>query len=1166
MTTNVWVIADENNASLIVKILSEEKSVRAQDVNFRAFTASDFLANTDVLVVDSSADVSLFGGPRNRASRGGCWLAAKLRRLGHRGPIVLLSFEPARLKRFRDSFSALDTCLALAGDEISWFAPMYDLFIRLPVAAQDMEECVSQAISRNGTRRPLLELAIARALEDHMDSEGAIIDHQWQGFQAVLRFLRGAQCEWMIHADDAMEIIEHIKSEAERQGARIHPSLVGRLQNAVDNQKQRWFEYKVLCEKMDKSPLRYADLLKDDRLVYTLLLIDDDCDSLGWQLLLRCLLAPDGFGVVADDGSTVCEKISASQSIDVILLDLKLDTLRPTSEDSLGSEGFELLSKLRSGSSIARSLPVILFTASERMSIERQRQQLGMIGYIVKSEQTEKQDARAYYRRLRSLCRAALDHELRSLLLRMAERLYDVTPSSFEKVRGKLESGLTELEDPLASCHNTGLAFEKALIDRYGPRPKGNDKLADYTEVLSDSTEYPYDEWIDLARRLRNSASHSQLGAGYINRWDAHLMAMITVVSLYRLEDISPSDLDSRTVSELLTLISRMCGDEMERLATEHSRLLNEFGLRELMLEASQLLKLSSQGKDLCADIGYCIEIIKKIANTILSYLWKNISIDTPVILLQDGLPARNPIVVPEGGAVRLTVRTIPEKVGKCGGVSDRAEINVAAGPDDNQVVIEALPTASQNDEAQCTITLNVDDGTSVMTTLRVRVEDLRGWAEASSVITADDSGCFGWTPPLAGPALLNDFRYTNEKNVKITSFDSGSGKVTGELRQGRKRGQFLVQGASLSGWTKPHRCDVLLPGAAKKQDAFMWRSLMFRDDRLKNGFDHAGIIGYTYLRSGHFIEVSDAPVDMEDISLNVLALTRFVSWALDVFLTTPNPEFQDRLKSGGGSQLIPASQPRSEPIEITEFSAAVKASSSVSIMNAGLTGIGDDVLQLLAQRMVLQRQVKEFKQRLDVSQRAVDILRTRKDNLTLQAEQISQALKDKSEGIKRNTNEKEKLKEQSDIFWAKAATMGSDISRQLEPQADRLKTLQIEIEQSESEILQLLARKESIENEKAAVEEEFGKHQSVVIPLRRLLKSRKRIATNAAGVPDTLKLIVQEGAPETLAELELVKECLRKWVWGQEREDLAGLMLDLAELWEQKGAIGAGRVTEDII
>ncbi|MBV9470076.1 MAG: response regulator, partial [Abitibacteriaceae bacterium] len=515
--------------------------------------------------------------------------AAWLRHEGYTNPIVWLAGEPLELKTTPGDPIA-HTSAQMDGGKIDlpWFAPLYDVALCLPQENGRLREAVQTAEGRIGKRRPLVEAAITRALQTHLESQGVYEDHLWKNLQAVLRFLRGAQCEWMIHPHDAQKIIKTIKRQVDLNAT--HPDFkawAAEADSLLAKQTERWMNYKVAFVRLSRgTQVKPFAKMKRAGLPYRLLLVDDQWERLGWKVLLERLLAPYGFAVEADDGQSgaALEKRLKATKYDVVLLDLNLKSVpklakgeRDSDDGKRTQESDDLtgLEHLKVFRQFAPQTPIIYFTSYERMSLERERQELGVLGYIVKQEDVSQQDARGYYKRLVELCHNTVDHEIRSLLRQLSQYWVERNPALYEEIGGRFDRSLKELDDPLITCHQSGLVYEGVLCDHLNM--EFNKACREFGRLQGHS----FSNWAMIGRLLRNAGAHRESGAEYLRLLDAHWSVFWATFVLIRLSDTGRSvgKINPCASERLVFLTLCRCHDVLKQVLGKYSYVLSALDL-----------------------------------------------------------------------------------------------------------------------------------------------------------------------------------------------------------------------------------------------------------------------------------------------------------------------------------------------------------------------------------------------------------------------------------------------------------------------------------------------------------------------------------------------------------------------------------------------------------
>lgn len=603
----------------------------------RRFSSADVDLPPDaVVIIHANSKVEDFAPDIYDANGAAAWL----RRHHRSNPIVWVAGEVTRIVA-NEGDPIANTFAAVGSNtensvNLPWFAPLYDVALRIPSQITQLRDAVEVAQRRIGTRKPLVEAAIKRALQTQLEDQGVHEDHLWKNLQAVLRFLRGAQCEWMIHPDDAKDVITEIKNQVD-----LHPEdfeWAKDAQQLLDSQTKRWEDYKSAFETLSSpTPIKTFEELTSAGLPYRLLLIDDQWERMGWKILLQRLLAPYGFEVEADDGKSDAALIKKlkTKKYNVVLLDLNLEA-SPTpligEVDEKGgryahmTEDLTGLDRLKTICQYSPHTPVIYFTGYERISLERDRQQVGVLGYIVKQEQIEgKQDAQGYYNRLIELCQQAIEHEMRAILLLQARHLEVLAPALFEKVGTRLCAAISEISDPLVTCVQSGLILESAVVHSYW-RNTSDRGFGENIKNFRNSVPTPAKSWVSAAKLLRNSMAHPEIGTFQVKPLDALFAAGLDIHLLYKCERSGINPPEEKVLCRLLCLSLRFCADRLEELATLWRDAPSVLCLHQASLVIRQMRQTARELEDNAVDSSEkALRQLRDFLNTTLAAMSKHL-------------------------------------------------------------------------------------------------------------------------------------------------------------------------------------------------------------------------------------------------------------------------------------------------------------------------------------------------------------------------------------------------------------------------------------------------------------------------------------------------------------------------------------------------------------
>ena len=567
MSTTIWVLAGYGDGTTLCQSFSaawHALALSPSNIEFKPLTVNPLSDPDDVVLCYVIPDRA---GAKHVAGSNLCYwpdLLGKMCRNGHRGPFVVLSFQEAHLHAANGHTHETSTIvLRTISGEIPGFAPIRDTYIRLPASLEEIVTAVRDSYVWKGRLRAISDDAAILSWEAHGIENARVADHQMVGFEAVLRFLRGAQLSWRIHPDDGRQIVEHIRKMVVSDDPRLSPAVRNRFKAAYKSQIKRWDTYEEAITASNRSVQQWTEY----RLPYRLLLIDDDHECLGWRMLLQVLLAPDGYEVVADDGtgyeSYITDRLCP---VDLVMLDMDLpaDTKDRT---PIKFRGLQILDTLRT---LATDLPIIMFTGHERLALERHKSELGLAGYLVKSEEAELQNPRACYSRLRAACRGALDYRYRAVLKKLFDRLRLLDYSLYTATYARASQAIYELDDATSACHCAGLALESGLrLKLSSEQDMGTNSAELASRISADMSNWP-----SVAVKLRNVASHAELGAEMLEPLDAHLSVSLMIVLLYRLAGQELSSADSDLARRLLYQSLLLCATSIENVAANHESLL----------------------------------------------------------------------------------------------------------------------------------------------------------------------------------------------------------------------------------------------------------------------------------------------------------------------------------------------------------------------------------------------------------------------------------------------------------------------------------------------------------------------------------------------------------------------------------------------------------------
>ena len=102
--------------------------------------------------------------------------------------------------------------------------------------------------------------------------------------------------------------------------------------------------------------------------MFTVMVVDD---RLGIRKLLKEVLAGTGYNVITTSGGADAVEIVAKQSVDLILLDLKMS----------GMDGLETLTKLKKENPLVK---ILIMTAYEELEVLQEAARRGACGHISK--------------------------------------------------------------------------------------------------------------------------------------------------------------------------------------------------------------------------------------------------------------------------------------------------------------------------------------------------------------------------------------------------------------------------------------------------------------------------------------------------------------------------------------------------------------------------------------------------------------------------------------------------------------------------------------------------------------------------------------------------------------------------------------------------------------
>lgn len=796
----------------------------------------------------------------------------RLRRRGFKGPILFLSLS------------------AHPGEGHQWFARYYDECLRLPCGLDEIKSAIDRLRNRSGKRPSLVKAAVLNAWAERFDSH-RLVDHQWENFAVILRFLRGAQMRFAIHPEDAMDIITYL---GEQRWVKDQEKKTQRLSRQVE----RWNEYSKALVRHGVTPPRWSE--RQDNLPFTLLVIDDQVKTLGWGLLFNRLLFQHGFEVVTDDGTGYGAAIQRHNP-DVILLDLNFENLRPG--DSL--YGFTILADIRE---IDPTIPVILFSASETLALERKRQELGMVGYIVKSEKVESQDPIGYYDRLLDLLRKAIEHRIRFHLNALCSIIEGQDPDLFEIIRDFIQNALAEVEDHRATAHNVSLTIEQTT--RWLLRKKGelSPMLKQNFEHFEKKLISPWSDILTIARLFRNATAHSALGAASVSREDARLGCILAVFLVAEMDEIRLSALASDLVASLDSLLAKVCGEDLAGCAEALPRCDN---LRAGIESVGNLLRTTPSPAipDVLPRLfALCRTAVDEAIHTIPPRI---IAPARRFMQIRTGDPSVENLLVwpPLQGSWELS--SLPSHMNKHVKIEHSTD-----GP-----VLKLIPPSRLSDPIQLSFSISFKvsqaghpaNGLEISKDVLVKFEKTPWTNDQITVFTETGSALID----LRTYAREHYLGYTilESKNCAEATVDPDNGTLSVQLIEAAREGKVRAQAriATTREFVKAIEINISYPliqslpepapllelsPFSKNLKLLQSHSKTDESDDLREGFEHVGIVPYVLLGNIDCLEryqTREAAEGLEPGAAHVtlLMLTRLVSWCVKSVIVPWNPSKQ---------------------------------------------------------------------------------------------------------------------------------------------------------------------------------------------------------------------------------------------------------------------------------
>lgn len=342
------------------------------------------------------------------SARAGIALARQLRfDLGVRQPIVVLSF---------DTESRLSASLA----PIPLLSGTY--LVRVPFMISELNQAIREA-------KPLPVQALKRIMEAYQRDESIERDrnlrHRCANFGSALRILQGA-------------------AQSGEVSLAIYRSALKDLADLAEAEPTLKPYHALIDQYLDTLPApRPAQIPKGTRgspSERTVLLLDDEALTAGWQIALTACLKPLGLRLEVDTNrDRFQEKLAASSQpeFDVLLLDLRM----PDSPEA----SLDILERM-----VERNpaVPVIVFTALADVPNFRKCQRAGAFDYFVKELGQEDRDPLAYYAKFKEVV-------LRAVAYRAASQLPDAKPETLSAL-GRPTLDVREFHVPAWQIRSTG--------------------------------------------------------------------------------------------------------------------------------------------------------------------------------------------------------------------------------------------------------------------------------------------------------------------------------------------------------------------------------------------------------------------------------------------------------------------------------------------------------------------------------------------------------------------------------------------------------------------------------------------------------------------------------------------------------------------------------------
>lgn len=289
--------------------------------------------------------------------------------LGARQPIVILSFDTEDRLAVRLAPIPIRPGICL---------------LRVPVMLDELQQVIQNA-------EPLSEPAYNLITEEYQRQERLTHDqlfrHRCANVASVLRILQGARYAGDVTPTDYRDAIQGLADLAGKDPAlAVYRGIIA--------------EY---LASLPEAGAKQTPRSKKPRLGgQTVLLLDDEAVTAGWQLVLTACLKPLGLQLEVEASREHFQETLAASGkspCDVLLLDLRM----PDNPEA----SIEIIERMAERHP---TVPVIVFTALADVLNYRKCQQAGAFDYFVKELSREDRDPQAYYMKFKEILLRAVEY------------------------------------------------------------------------------------------------------------------------------------------------------------------------------------------------------------------------------------------------------------------------------------------------------------------------------------------------------------------------------------------------------------------------------------------------------------------------------------------------------------------------------------------------------------------------------------------------------------------------------------------------------------------------------------------------------------------------------------------------------------------------------------